>query len=60
MGAEKRRAVQTMVQNEAVFLPIWLRYYSRFFAPDDIYVFDHEIDGWLDVRKRVRPHSGRA
>ena len=31
-----------MVYNEAVFLPIWLRYYSRFFAPDDIYVLDHE------------------
>jgi hypothetical protein len=42
MGVDKRRAVQTIVQNEAVFLPIWLRYYSRFFAPDDIYVFDHQ------------------
>jgi Glycosyl transferase family 2 len=42
MGTEKRRAVLTIVQNEAVFLPIWLRYYSRFFAPDDIYVLDHE------------------
>ena len=37
-----RRAVLTMVQNEAVFLPIWLGYYSRFFAPEDIYVLDHE------------------
>ena len=36
------RAVFTMVYNEPVFLPIWLRYYSRFFAPDDIYVFDHQ------------------
>ena len=34
-------AVVTMVYNEPVFLPIWLRYYSRFFAPDDIYVLDH-------------------
>jgi hypothetical protein len=42
MGTEKRRAVLTIVQNEAVFLPIWLRYYSQFFAPDDIYVLDHE------------------
>ncbi len=42
MGTEKRRAVLTIVQNEAVFLPIWLRYYSRFFAADDIYVLDHE------------------
>jgi lipopolysaccharide biosynthesis glycosyltransferase len=39
---QRRRAVQTMVHNEAVFLPIWLRYYSRFFAPDDIYVLDHD------------------
>jgi hypothetical protein len=41
-GAGKRRAVVTMVHNEAVFFPIWLRYYSRFFAADDIYVLDHE------------------
>ena len=36
------RAVTTMVYNEPVFLPIWLRYYSRFFAPEDIYVLDHQ------------------
>jgi len=41
VGARKKRALITMVHDEAVFLPIWLRYYSRFFAPDDIYVFDH-------------------
>lgn len=40
----KRRAVQTIVYNEPVFLPIWLRYYSRFFAPEDIYVLDNETD----------------
>jgi hypothetical protein len=38
----KRRAVLTIVHNEPVFLPIWLGYYSRFFAPEDIYVLDHE------------------
>jgi hypothetical protein len=38
----KRRAVLTMVHNEPIFLPIWLAYYSRFFAPEDIYVLDHE------------------
>lgn len=37
-----RRALVTMVHNEPVFLPIWLRYYSRFYAPEDIYVFDNE------------------
>ena len=36
------RAIVTMAQNESVFLPIWLRYYSRFFQGDDIYVLDHE------------------
>jgi hypothetical protein len=35
------RAVVTMVRDEAVFFPIWLRYYQRFFAPQDIYVLDH-------------------
>lgn len=41
-SASKRRAVLTMVHNESIFLPIWLRYYSRFFGPDDIYVLDHD------------------
>jgi hypothetical protein len=40
--ARKRRAALTIVRNEPVFLPIWLRYYSRFFEPGDIYVLDHE------------------
>lgn len=40
--ASRRSAVLTIVQNESIFFPIWLRYYSRFFAPDDIYVLDHE------------------
>ncbi len=37
-----RRAVITMVHDEPVFLPIWLRYYSRFFRAEDIYVLDNE------------------
>lgn len=41
-GAGKRCAVQTMVHNEPIFLPIWLRYYSRFFGPEDIYVLDND------------------
>jgi|SRR6516225_2973468 len=40
--SKRGRAIITMVQNESVFLPIWLRYYSRFFEPGDIYVLDHE------------------
>lgn len=31
-----------MVHNEPVFLPIWLGYYGRHFAPQDIYVLDNE------------------
>jgi hypothetical protein len=38
----RRRALVTIVHNEPVFLPLWLRYYSRFFRPRDIYVLDNE------------------
>jgi hypothetical protein len=31
-----------MANNEAVFLPVWWHYYSRFFPPEDIYILDHE------------------
>jgi hypothetical protein len=45
----------TMVRDEAVFLPIWLRYYSRFFAPEDIYVLDHgTTDGSTEQGEFVR------
>jgi hypothetical protein len=37
----RSRAVITIVHDEPVFLPIWLRYYSRFFAPEDTYVLDN-------------------
>jgi hypothetical protein len=51
----KRRAVLTMVHNEPVFLPIWLRYYSRFFGPEDIHVLDHDTtDGSTDRDGFVR------
>lgn len=58
--ARKRRAVVTMVHDEAVFLPIWLRYYSRFFAPEDVYVLDNDtIDGSTDGPGFVRiPAAG--
>lgn len=39
-----RGALLTIVHNEPVFLPIWLSYYSRFYAPEDIYVLDHGTD----------------
>ena len=40
----RRRAIITIVHNEPIFLPLWLRYYSRFYAPEDIYVLDHGTD----------------
>lgn len=36
------RAVVTIVRNEGVFFPIWLRYYGQFFSAQDIYVLDHQ------------------
>lgn len=49
------RAVFTMVYNESIFLPIWLRYYSRFFDPEDIYVLDHQsTDGSTEGNGFVR------
>jgi hypothetical protein len=38
----RRRAAFTIVQNEPVFLPLWLAYYGRFFEPCDLYVLDHD------------------
>jgi hypothetical protein len=49
------RAVLTMVRNEAVFLPIWLRYYRQFFSPEDMYVVDHQSeDGSTDGEGFIR------
>ncbi len=54
-GRRKRRAVLTIVHDESVFLPIWLRYYSRFFSPADIHVLDHQSsDGSTDGDGFVR------
>jgi hypothetical protein len=51
----RRAAVLTIVQNESIFFPIWLGYYSKFFAPEDIYVLDHEsADGSTDGGGFVR------
>jgi hypothetical protein len=45
-NGKKKCAIFVMVKNEDVFLPIWLKYYSRYIDGNDIYVFDHlSIDG---------------
>jgi hypothetical protein len=41
-SVRRSRALITIVHNESVFLPIWLAYYSRYFAPQDIYVLDNQ------------------
>lgn len=40
-GQKKKCAIFAMVQNEPVFLPLWLTYYGRFFDGDDMFIFDH-------------------
>jgi hypothetical protein len=50
--ADGRRAaaVFTIVREEAVFLPIWLRYYAAHFPPEDIYVLHHVVPGGPEDR----------
>ena len=51
----RRAAVITIAHNEAVFLPLWLRFYSRHFDPADIYVLDNDTtDGSTDGDGFVR------
>ena len=35
-------AVFTIVRDEAVILPVWLRYYSQYFSIEDMYVLDND------------------
>ncbi|CAF4547074.1 unnamed protein product, partial [Rotaria sp. Silwood2] len=37
-------AVLTICRNEPGYLPIWLKYYRRYFAGDDIYILDNDSD----------------
>lgn len=52
--SKKRMAVFTIAQDEPVFLPIWSRFYRRYFAPDDIFVLDH---GSQDLATVAAAHS---
>lgn len=46
---KKSFAVFTIVKDESVFLPIWLKHYRRTFSDEDIYIIDHETkDGSTD------------
>jgi len=37
-------ALFTIVKNEQVFLPLWYKYYTKQFDPQDIYVYDNNSD----------------
>ena len=53
--SKKPLAIFTMVRNEPVFLPLWLRHYGRTHA--DLFVLDHQTDdgstSWPDVRRQA-------
>jgi hypothetical protein len=38
---KKDKAIFTIVNNEKIFLPIWIEHYKNFFDSKDIFVFDH-------------------
>lgn len=42
---KKRAAIFTIVKDEDYFLPIWMKYYSKYFSKEDIYVLDHNTVG---------------
>lgn len=45
----RKAAVFTIVHNEKVFFPLWLKHYSKYFEACDIYVLDHgTADGSLE------------
>lgn len=61
----RARAAFTIVQNEPVFLPLWLQYYERYFDPSDIYVLDHDstdgsTDGLAARCHHLRVHRDRS
>ncbi len=62
MTDKRKAAVFTIVRDEKMFLPIWLRYYRRHFEEQDIYILDNDSkDGCVDGLPNVRNvHSDLA
>lgn len=56
----RARAAFTIVQNESLFLPIWLGYYSRYFEATDLYVLDHNSDDGSTAAAASRSHVIRV
>lgn len=42
---KKKSAIYTIQHNEQYFLPMWIKYYSQFFAPEDMYIVAHNTSG---------------
>ena len=42
---KKKACIFTIVKDEDYFLPIWLKYYSKYFDKNDIYILDHNTVG---------------
>jgi len=50
-AAAPRCAVFTVAHNEALYVPIWIRYYKRHFDTRDMYILNHyTTDGSLDPK----------
>ena len=41
-AVERSWAVFTVLRNEKRFLPYWIRYYEKYFKPDDMYIIDND------------------
>jgi hypothetical protein len=42
---KKKSAIFTLQHNEEFFLPMWIKYYSQHFAPEDMYIVCHNCSG---------------
>lgn len=56
-----KSCVFTIVQDEPVFLPIWVQHYAKFFDPPDIHVINHESqpNNYQKLLKLTREHGFR-
>lgn len=46
LGRDKMvsKAIFTLQHNERYFLPMWIKYYSQFFKPEDMHILSHNCD----------------
>lgn len=51
-------AVFTMQQDEPAFLPVWLRYYTRAFEPQDVFVLDHWVPATMNMTPQICARYG--